>query len=111
MSVRGIKARIWAIGRTRVGERLVAEYCWDCCFPGDEFGFQWTVLAGGDRDSGNYKATTVPSKGGTGSFARDKCLDLLRECGDRENEIYIKSDQEAGIEFVITDIVDGEGTR
>ena len=27
-------------------ERLLPEYSWDYCFPGDEFGFKWTVLVG-----------------------------------------------------------------
>eukprot|EP00973_Karenia_brevis_P038344 5285687-Karenia_brevis.AAC.1 len=53
------------------GERRVPEYCWHYCFPGDEFGCKWTVLVVRERESGSATATTVPSKGGTGSLARD----------------------------------------
>eukprot|EP00973_Karenia_brevis_P020221 2775439-Karenia_brevis.AAC.1 len=35
-------------------------------------------------------ATIVPSRGGTGRFARDKCLDFVRECGDQERELSEK---------------------
>eukprot|EP00973_Karenia_brevis_P095773 12429052-Karenia_brevis.AAC.1 len=56
-------------------------------------------------------ATTVSNKGGTGRFARDKCLDFIRECRDQEIEILLKSDQEAGVEFVIEEIVDARTER
>eukprot|EP00973_Karenia_brevis_P010003 1351740-Karenia_brevis.AAC.1 len=42
------------------------------------------VLVRRERESGSVMATTVPSKGGTGRFAKDKCLDFVRECGDQE---------------------------
>eukprot|EP00973_Karenia_brevis_P089196 12368467-Karenia_brevis.AAC.1 len=52
-------------------------------------------------------AITVPGKGGTGRFARDECLDFVRECGDQENKIWVKSDQEAGMDFVNGEILEG----
>ena len=30
-------------------ERTISEYCLDYCFPGDEFGYKFTVLAGQER--------------------------------------------------------------
>jgi hypothetical protein len=30
-------------------ERKMPAYSWDYCFPGDEFGFKWTVLVGKER--------------------------------------------------------------
>ena len=30
-------------------ERVLPEYSWDYCFPGDELGFKWTVLVGKER--------------------------------------------------------------
>ena len=31
--------------------RLLSEYSWDYCFPGDELGYKWTVLVGKERGS------------------------------------------------------------
>jgi hypothetical protein len=43
-------------------ERTISEYCFDYCFPGDEFGFKLTVLAGQERLGGMKFATAVPTK-------------------------------------------------
>ena len=32
-------------------ERLLPEYSWDYCFPGDELGFKWSVLVGKEKGS------------------------------------------------------------
>ena len=56
-------------------ERKIPEYSFDYCFPGDEFGFKWTVLVGQERMSKAWMATAVPMKGSSGRFAVDKCLE------------------------------------
>ena len=61
------------------GERNLPEYSWDYCFPGDEFGNKMTVLVGKERKSKSWMAVTVPDKGGTGSFAVDKCFEFIRK--------------------------------
>ena len=42
-------------------ERVVPEYSFDYCFPGDELGYKWTVLVGKERESGAYMGTAVPN--------------------------------------------------
>ena len=86
-------------------ERRFPEYSWDYCFPGDEFGFKWTVLVGKERGSKGWMASTVPIKGSTGRFAVDKCLEFLEENGDREGKVLVKTDQEPAIEFLIKTLV------
>ena len=49
-------------------ERILPECSWDCCFPGDELGYQWTVLVGKERGTGS-----VPT-GGVRQLIR--CLSL-----------------------------------
>jgi hypothetical protein len=82
-------------------ERLVPEYSWDYCFPGDEFGFKWTILVGKERTSKSWMATTVPEKGGTGRFAVDKRLEFVQENGDTGCDVLVKSDQEPSMEYLI----------
>ena len=52
-----------------------------------------------------WMATTVPSKGGTGQFAVDKCLEFIEENGVKVGDIIIKSDQEPALKYVIEDLV------
>eukprot|EP00973_Karenia_brevis_P061897 8609869-Karenia_brevis.AAC.1 len=54
----------WGHRKDSGKERDMPEYCFDYCFPGDECGFKWTVLAGKERKTGMIMATTVPQKGG-----------------------------------------------
>ena len=63
-----VKARgkEWDHTRATDKERLVPEYAWDYCFPGDEMGYKWTVLVGKERRTKGWMATTVPSKRGYG---------------------------------------------
>ena len=82
-------------------ERLLPEYSWDYCFPGDELGFKWTVLVGKERGSRSFMASAVPMKGGTGRFAIDKCLEFVEENGDREGNIIVKTDQEPSITYLV----------
>ena len=49
-------------------------------------------------------ATALPSKGGKGLFAVDKCLDFIDEEGDKQRDILVKSDQEASIKELIREI-------
>ena len=92
-------------------ERLVPEYSFDFCFPGDELGYKWTILVGKERLSGSFMATALPSKGAHGQFMLDRCLNFIDECGDRTRDIIIKTDQEAAIGYVVKGIVEmrGEG--
>ena len=87
------------------GERQLSEYAWDYCFPGDEYGYKWTVLIGKEKRSQAWMAATVPSKGGTGKFGVDKCLDFIEENGDREGDIIVKNDQEVSMQYLIKDLL------
>ena len=58
-------------------ERNIPEYSFDYCFPGDEFGYKLTVLAGKERQSKSTMASVVPTKGTTGKFASDCCLGIV----------------------------------
>ena len=50
------------------------------------------------------KSTVVPSKGSTGKFAARMAMNLIEECGDRDRDIILKSDQEPAIKFLVDDI-------
>ena len=76
--------------RDKGGTRVLPEYSWDYCFPGDEFGHKRTVLVGRERDTKMVMATTVPSKGGIGRFASDKCCEFMEENGDKVNKVIVK---------------------
>ena len=39
-------------------------------------------------------ATTIPAKGSTGRCGVDKCVESLRENGDSETDVILKTDQE-----------------
>jgi hypothetical protein len=88
-------------------ERKSPEYSWDYCFPGDEFGFKWTVLVGRERSSKSWMATTVPVKGSSGKFGVDKWLEFVEENGDRDGDIIVKTDQEPSIKFLVKEIMEG----
>ena len=92
--------------RDRRDTRALPEYSWDYCFPGDEFGHKWTVLVGRERDTKMVMATTVPSKGGVGRFASDKCWEFMEENGDKVNKVIVKTDQEPSIAYLIKDLVE-----
>jgi hypothetical protein len=87
------------------GERGLAEYSFDYCFPGNEMGYKLTVLVGRERTTGMSMAAVLPSKGSSGKFAADKVMEFLAECGNMAGDIIIKSDQEAAIAYLIKDIV------
>jgi hypothetical protein len=86
-------------------ERRLPEYSFDYCFPGDEFGFKWTVLVGKEKMSKSFFATAVPQKGASGKFASDKCVEFIEENGDAGNKVIIKTDQEPSIEYLRNDVI------
>ena len=61
---------------------------------------------GQERKTESWMATTVPTKGSTGKFCVDKCLEFLADNGDHSGSIVIKTDQEPAIEFLIKEIVE-----
>ena len=85
--------------------RGLSEYSFDYCFPGDEFGYKLTVLAGRERVTGMSFASTVPTKGASGKFASDKAVEFMEELGDHTNKVIIKTDQEPSIQYFIKDLI------
>ena len=89
----------------------VPEYHMDYCFPGDEFD-RLTVLVVIERYTKMKKAVVVPSKGSTGSYAARMVLELINECGDKDQDVILKTDQEAAIKFLVDDVcVNRTGAR
>ena len=76
-----VRARGREMDHTKLkgSERRLPEYSFDYCFPGDEFGFKWTVLVGKEKTSKSFFATAVPQKGASGKFASDKCIEFMEE--------------------------------
>ena len=87
-----VRARGREMDHTKLkgSERRLPEYSFDYCFPGDEFGFKWTVLVGKEKMSKSFFATAVPQKGASGKFASDKCIEFIDENGDSGNKVIIK---------------------
>ena len=54
-------------------------------------------------------ATAVPNKGASGRFATDKCLEVMEENGDGDNNVVVKKDQEPSMEYLFKDIRDRGG--
>ena len=46
----------------------------------------------------------VPSKGSTGSHAARMVIELINECGDNDQDVILKTDQEAAIKFLDDDV-------
>eukprot|EP00973_Karenia_brevis_P026313 3629018-Karenia_brevis.AAC.1 len=69
---------------------VLPEYVWDYCFPGDEMGLHWIVLAGKERKTGMIMATTVPQEGGREMFAVDRCLVFIDENGDAKGDTEVE---------------------
>ena len=87
-------------------ERKLSEYCFDYCFPGNEFGYKLIVLVGVERLTGMKFATAVRTKGSSGKFAVDRALEFLAEVGDMDGQVTIKNDQEPSIQYFIKDTVE-----
>ena len=90
--------KAWEHKEIKNKSRELPEYHFDYCFPGDEFGYKLTILVGREREGKAFMATTVPTKGASGFFATERCLDFIEECGDENNHIIIRTDQEKSIE-------------
>ena len=75
----------------------------DYCFPGDQFDIL-TVLVVIERHTKMKKAVVVPSKGSTGSYAARMVIELINECGDKDQDVILKTDQEAAIKFLVDDV-------
>ena len=82
----------------------IPEYHMDYCFPGDEHGERLTVLVIIERYTKMKKAVVVPSKGSTGSYAAGMVNELIHECGDKDRDVIVKSDQEPAIQFLVEDV-------
>jgi hypothetical protein len=92
---------------TKKGEEVnngIPEYHMDYCFPGDEHGERLTVLVIIERYTKMKKAVVVPNKGSTGSYAAGMVNELINECGDKDREIILKTDQEPAIQFLVEDV-------
>jgi hypothetical protein len=92
-------------------ERVLNEFSFDYCFPGNELGYKLTVLVGRERTTGMTMATVIPSKGGSGKFVADKVMEFLAECGNQSGDIIVKSDQEPAIAYLVKDIVAERGNE
>ena len=77
----------------------------DYCFPGDEFGFKLTILVVVERYSGMKASIVVPTKGADGSFAARQAIELINECGNKDVDIILKTDQEPAIMSLVDDIM------
>ena len=69
--------------RDKGPERVLPEYAWDYCFPGDELGFKWTVLVGTEKGADCAMATAVPVKGGEMNSLQVNAWNSLRKMGTR----------------------------
>ena len=97
--------------RDEHGGRGISEYHLDYCFPGDSDSLL-TVLVVIERYTKMKKAVVVPNKGSTGSYAARMAIELVNECGDRDRDVILKSDQEPAIKFLIDDVcVNRTGAR
>ena len=71
-----------------------------------------TVLVVIERYTKMKKAVVVPSKGSTGSYAARMVIELINECGDKDQDVILKTDQEAAIKFFVDDVcVNRTGAR
>ena len=61
---------------------------------------------GRERETKAVMATTIPSKGGIGRFASDKCWEFMEENGDKVNKVIVKMDQGPSIMYLIKDLVE-----
>ena len=101
----GFDSRINCVECKLGDERILPEYSFDYCFPGNELGYKLTVLVGRERVTGMCMATVLPFKGSTGKFAADKVMEFIAECGNSSGDIIVKTDQEAVIAHLVKDIV------
>ena len=82
----------------------IPEYHLDYCFPGDELGQRLTILVAVERCSRMKMAVVVPSKGSTGMYFARMVMELISECGDKDSDVIVKTDQEPAIKFLVVDV-------
>ena len=82
----------------------IPEHHLDYCFPRDEMGQRLTILVAAERYSRLKKAVVVPSKGSTGMYAARTVLELISECGDKDRDVIVKTDQEPAIKFLVDNV-------
>ena len=61
---------------------------------------------GTEKGAAYAMATAVPVKGGGNEFIADKCIEFIRENGDQEGKIIIKTDQESNIKCLVEDVME-----
>ena len=71
----------------------------DYCFPGDVFD-RLLVLVVIEMYTKMEKAVVVPSKGSTGRMV----IEFINECGDKDHDVILKTDQEAAIKFLVDEV-------
>ena len=86
-------------------EHELDEFHLDYCFPGDEFGYKLAILVAVERGSGMKASIVVPRKGSTGNFAARRVIDLVNECGNKDRDIIVKTDQEEAILYLVDDLI------
>ena len=80
----------------------ILEYHMDYCFPGDEFDRLIVLLVVIGRYTKMKKA----------SYAARMVTELINECGDKDQDVILNTDQEAAIKFLVDDVcVNRTGAR
>ena len=82
-------------------EQGIDEFYLHYCFPGDEFGFKLAILVLVEKYRGMKASVVVPKKGSTGISAARRAIELIDECGNRDADIILKTDQESAIKFLV----------
>ena len=54
------------------------------------------------------KAVVVLSKGSTGSYAARMVIELINECRDKDQDVILKTDQEAAIQFLVDGVCESD---
>ena len=68
-------------------------------------GHKLTILGGVERYSGMKMCSVVPTKGATGAYAARKVIELVDECGNKDANIILKTDQEPSIKYLVDDVL------
>ena len=68
-------------------------------------GHKLTILVGVERYRGVQMCSVVPTKVATGAFAARKVIELIDECGNKDANIILKTDQEPSIKYLVSDVL------
>lgn len=93
--------------RSSEDQRGLPESHMDYCFLGDEFDHRLIVLVVIERYTKMKKAVIAPSKGSTGSYATRMVMYFITDCGDKDRDTIVKTDQEPTIKFLVDDLCSG----